>query len=250
MEPIGSQLKQAREAKGISIEQAQKDTRIHANILKALEEDRIKEISSGSIYIKSFIKKYADYLGLDGASLAEEYFKGHPKSAEQILILRGESVPFRFPIKRLVSIGVTILIIVFGFRLLVLVGVNAKAKLKSRPNVAKKVDIKQSKQLPKVASSETKIPLAAPIQKGQSLILAIKTNNDVWLKVISDGIVIYENILKRGSQESWRAAQSLEISTGRAEALNAELNGTKLGPLGKGVVKGILITKDGVKLPK
>ncbi len=257
MESIGPQLKQAREAKGISIEQAQKDTRIHSKILKALEEDRINEVASGPIYIKGFIKKYADYLGLDGASLAEEYFKEHPKSAEQTLILKGESAPFRFPVKRLVSIGVTILIIVFGFRVLVHIGANARANLKSRPKVAKrvdaartKVDIERTKQPPKSAPSETKIALSAPIQKGQNLILAVKTTNDVWLKVISDGAVIYENILKKGSQESWQATQSLEISTGRAEALNAELNGTKLGPLGKGVVKGILITKDGVKLPK
>ena len=250
MESIGSELKRAREARGTSIEQAQKDTRIHTKILKALEEDRIEEVASGPIYIKGFIKNYADYLGLDGKSLADEYVKGHPKSTEQVLVLKSEKIPFKFPIRRFVSIGVVILVIIFGFRLLAFIGSKAKASFKSRTKVAKKVDVKGPKQAVKAVSSETKIPLATKISKSENLLLTLKARRDVWLKVTSDGTVVYEDILKSGSQESWQATQSLEISTGRAEALNAELNGTRLGTLGKGVVKGILITKDGLKLPK
>lgn len=250
MESIGSQLKQARETRGISIEQAQKDTRIHSKILKALEEDRVEEATSSPIYIKGFIKKYADYLGLDGKSLADEYIKEHPKSTKQELILKGEGVPFRFPIKRLVSIGVVVLIIIFGLRLLAFIGSKAKVGFKPRPKVAKQVEVEGPKQTLKSIPSETKIPLATKIPKGENLFLTLTARADVWLRVTSDGTVVYEDILKSGSQESWQATQSLEISTGRAEALNAELNGTKLGTLGKGVVRGILITKDGLKSPK
>lgn len=260
MESIGSRLKLSRETKGISIEQAQKDTRIHSKILKALEEDRLDEAASSPLYIKSFLKKYAQYLGLDGSSLVEEYIKGGPQSTEQVLILKEEKSSFKFPLKRLASIAVTILIIVFGFKFLSFIGhkaKEAKANHKLRPKVAKKsesrpvkIDVKLTRQPQKAAPSETKIPLAAPIKKGQNLILTLKASSDVWLKVVSDGVVIYENILKRGSQESWEATQTLEISTGRAEALEGELNGAKLGPLGTGVAKGILVSKDGVKLPK
>ncbi len=250
MESIGSELRQARQARGISIEQAQKDTRIHSKILKALEEDKIDEVARGPVYIKGFIKKYADYLRLDGVSLADEYFKGHPKLVEPALILRGERIPFRFPVRRLASISFTILIIIFGFRLLAFIGSKAKANLKSRPKVAKKVEAEQTKPTLKTIPSEITIPVTAKFKKGENLLLTIKARQDVWLKVTSDDTVIFEDILKKGSQESWQATKSLEISTGRAEVLNVELNGTRLKPFGKGVVKGILITKDGLKLPK
>lgn len=250
MESIGSELRQARQAKDISIEQAQKDTRIHSKILKALEEDRLNQAASSPVYIKSFIKKYGDYLGLDGASLADEYIKKHPKPTEQVFTLRGKAVPFKFPLKRLASIAAAILIIFFGFRLLALVGSKLKDNFKSRPKVTKKVDVGRTKKTPKTIPSVAKVPIATQIKKGEGLLLTIKARKDVWLKVISDGTVIYEDILKKGSQENWQAKKSLKISTGRAEALNAELNGARLGPLGKGVVKGILITKDGLKLPR
>ena len=78
MESIGSRIKAARESKGISIDQAQKDTRISGRILSAIEANRAQEIISGPVYIKSFIKKYADYLGLDGVSLADSLTSEKP----------------------------------------------------------------------------------------------------------------------------------------------------------------------------
>ncbi|KPK39859.1 MAG: hypothetical protein AMJ78_07795 [Omnitrophica WOR_2 bacterium SM23_29] len=238
MESIGSQLKHAREVRGVSIEQAQKDTRIHARILRALEEDRIDEAASTPLYIKSFIRKYADYLGLDGKSLADEYFKEHPKLSEEVFTLKGKEAPVKFPPRRLVSIVVSVLVIILGITALVFIG------SRSRPN------LKQTKKASKTIPLSTKLPIATKIRKGEDLLLTIKTRSDVWLKVTSDGTVVYEDILKRGSQENWQAKKSLEISTSRAEALNAELNGEKLGPLGEGVVQTILIGKDGLKLPR
>jgi len=238
MESIGSQLKHAREVRGISIEQAQKDTRIHVRILRALEEDRIEEAASTPLYIKSFIRKYADYLGLDGKSLADEYFKEHPKLTEEVFTLKGKKTSVKFPPKRLVSIGISVLAIIVGITSLVFIGSRVRS------------NIEQFKKTSKAIPPSATAPIATKIRKGEDLLLTIKTRSDVWLRVASDGTVVYEDILKRGSEENWQAKKSLEISTSRAEALNAELNGEKLGPLGEGVVKGILISKDGLKLPK
>lgn len=237
MESIGSQLKHAREVRGISIEQTQKDTRIHAGILRALEEDRIDEAASTPLYIKSFIRKYADYLGLDGKSLADEYFKEHPKLTEEVFTLKGKEASVKFPPRRLVSIGVSVLAIILGVTSLVFIGSRARSNFKSPSKLTKEIN-------------RATAPIVTKIRKGEDLLLTIKTRSDVWLKVALDGTVVYEDILKRGSEENWQAKKSLEISTSRAEALNAELNGEKLGPLGEGVVKGILISKDGLKLPK
>jgi cytoskeleton protein RodZ len=56
-------LKEARTAKNISLEEVSKRTRIHLNILKSIEQDDYKSLSG--IYAKSFLKLYAEYLGLD-----------------------------------------------------------------------------------------------------------------------------------------------------------------------------------------
>ncbi len=237
MESIGSRLKAAREAKGITIEQAQKETRIHSGILVALENDRVENAISGPLYVKSFIKKYANYLGLDGTALSEGYSGERPEFTQQISALKNRSVPSGFPLKKILSFVAAILVIIICARLLLFAGSKVKTWLASRP---KAVKVEASK--PKATRKQ--------IPRGEDLILSIKTRADVYLKVKADGSIMYDDILKKGSADKWEAKQSLEISTSKAEAVIAELNGTSLGSLGKGVVKGILITKDGLRLPK
>lgn len=244
MESIGARLRQAREAKGISLEQAQKDTRIHNRILATLEDDRPEEAVSGTVYIKSFIKKYADYLGLDGAALAEEYKGERPNPREQILIASEKDTSFKFPVKKLFAVVIAVVIIFAGFKLVMFAGAKIKEGLKSKPKVVKKAEVPKPKPKPAVTS------VAAPVPQGENIALKIKAKSDVYLKVKADGSVIYDGVLKKGTAEKWEAKDSLDISTSRADAITADLNGTALGALGKGVMKNILITRDGVKLPK
>lgn len=60
---IGNILKEARIAKNLSLEQASKNTKIHSNILKKIEADDFGSL--GAVYAKSFLKIYAEYLGLN-----------------------------------------------------------------------------------------------------------------------------------------------------------------------------------------
>jgi hypothetical protein len=55
--------------------------------------------------------------------------------------------------------------------------------------------------------------------------------------------LIFEGTLKKGSEEKWEARNFFELSTSRAEYLTLDLNGTSLGSLGKGVVKGLKLPK-------
>ena len=59
---IGTQLKQARERKGLSHYQAFEVTRIQPSILKGIEEGTI---DMAPVFLKSFIKTYCQFLGLN-----------------------------------------------------------------------------------------------------------------------------------------------------------------------------------------
>lgn len=71
---IGRRLRAARESKGVSIEDAAFETRIHASYLRGLENDDYSAFAS-STYAKSFLTLYSRYLGVD-ASEALHYFEG------------------------------------------------------------------------------------------------------------------------------------------------------------------------------
>ena len=75
---IGERLRQAREKKGLTIEQAQKQTRIHSTVLTALEDGRCDDILTPN-YVKSFLKEYSSYLGFDHRAIVSEYLAIHPE---------------------------------------------------------------------------------------------------------------------------------------------------------------------------
>jgi hypothetical protein len=69
---IGEQLQAARERKGVDLHRAERDTKIRAKHLAALESGDYSELP-GPVYVRGFLKNYAAYLGLDGDELVSEW---------------------------------------------------------------------------------------------------------------------------------------------------------------------------------
>ncbi len=85
MKEIGEKLKARREELGLSLQEVQQETKIRTKYLQALE-DGDDSVIPGTVYVRGFIRSYADYLGLDGIALAQEYKNlkpsHEPKSAQ------------------------------------------------------------------------------------------------------------------------------------------------------------------------
>ena len=72
MPDIGSTLREARMRARIDISEIEAETKIRAKYLRALENEEW-DLLPGPTYVKSFLRTYADALGLDGKLLVEEY---------------------------------------------------------------------------------------------------------------------------------------------------------------------------------
>jgi cytoskeleton protein RodZ len=68
---IGDQLAEARVGRGLSIEQAAQDTRISQRFLEALEAEDFGALPA-PVYVRGFLRSYANYLKLDPQPLLDE----------------------------------------------------------------------------------------------------------------------------------------------------------------------------------
>src|SRR5205809_6165744 len=64
MAELGARLVRAREARGLTIEDAERDTRISRRYLQALEAEQFDAIPA-PVYARGFLRSYSQYLGLD-----------------------------------------------------------------------------------------------------------------------------------------------------------------------------------------
>ncbi|HLT56489.1 MAG TPA: helix-turn-helix domain-containing protein, partial [Bacillota bacterium] len=78
---IGARLKEARIAKGLSLDELQEETKIQKRYLVAIEEGNL-DILPGKFYARAFIKEYASAVGLDANELLEEHQEEIPQTEE------------------------------------------------------------------------------------------------------------------------------------------------------------------------
>jgi cytoskeleton protein RodZ len=84
MPEIGSTLREARMRAKIDITEVEQATKIRAKYLRALENEEWN-LLPGSTFIKSFLREYADYLGIDARTLVEEYKLRYERPSEHEL---------------------------------------------------------------------------------------------------------------------------------------------------------------------
>jgi cytoskeleton protein RodZ len=72
MAAISETLRQARLRSGVDLDKLAAKTKINPRYLRAIETGEFDKLPGG-IFARMFVKQYADALGLDGASFAEEF---------------------------------------------------------------------------------------------------------------------------------------------------------------------------------
>ncbi len=266
MELIGAKLKKIRLEKGLTLEEVHKKTKIHLNILKAIEEGSVVDLNP--VYLKGFFKIYCKFLSVDFYEQAKVKPIDTPdnqvkpvsfiQSASSKMGSLDSAQKIKLPI--LIISAVIFLSAIFGLgkiiafkRSVSLARKNASSYEAAQVRVSKKAE---SSKVQKARVLNT-IPKPQIIQTGSGsnisgVRLTINAREDCWIKVKSDGKLLYHGILKKGRPDSWVAKEKINLSLGNAGAVNLNVNGqviTSLGRKGQ-VIKDIVITKGGLSVQR
>jgi cytoskeleton protein RodZ len=84
MPEIGATLHDARNRRKVDLMQVETDTKIRTKYLRALENEEW-DLLPGPTYVKTFLRTYAEYLGLDAKLLVEEYKQRYERPSAQEL---------------------------------------------------------------------------------------------------------------------------------------------------------------------
>ena len=94
MPEIGDQLRETRMRQRIDITEVEAATKIRAKYLRALENEEW-DLLPGPTFVKTFLRTYADYLGLDARNLVEQYRSRYERSPASDLTPFGTSLGSR-----------------------------------------------------------------------------------------------------------------------------------------------------------
>jgi cytoskeletal protein RodZ len=84
MADIGTTLREARIRARIDVSEVEARTKIRAKYLRAIENEEW-DLLPGPVYVKSFLRTYGDFLGVDSRALVDEYKRRYERPADQDL---------------------------------------------------------------------------------------------------------------------------------------------------------------------
>lgn len=92
--------------------------------------------------------------------------------------------------------------------------------------------------------------VAPPVAVQKNVILTVRANQNSWLRVKTDGRVVFQSTLRTGAVETWAADDEIEISGRNINQLEFELNGKMIGTLGRKErnVSKVVITASGLSV--
>lgn len=249
---VGSFLREHRESRGFTLDDAARVTRIGKNYLAAIEEERFDTLPNPA-YTKGFLRAYAAFLGLSGDQVIALYEKESSCAVPDLSVnteKTGHAVAdktARSPLHRRWSVPLILLVLVLvasylfrdkdagpGKSPVVLPAVSAAPASPSpvqppRSSVLKPLEHAVSSREEKNGGSG---PAMSEVLSG-GIVLKLKANQDSSLNVTIDGLISQQYDLKTGDLIEWKADKVITLDVGNAGGVEAELNGKSLKPFGE-----------------
>ena len=255
---IGERLRNAREAKGLSLRAVADLTRIRAVYLQALEDERFDQLP-GAVYARGFLRTYADALGLDADRLMDAYPGAFEPPEPALIGTAGVEIPIRpaAPRSRLRMIAIYVAAVlgagliavgVIGYRQLQQFNEPVPAETVAPAPPAAVVPAEQPPQ-PAPPSVPAAPPQPAPVQPPpepraeppqpaviDGVTLEVRAQGVSWLRVTADGERVFQGLLHEGDARTWQAKRRLIIRVGNSPAVQVTVNGRRVAsPAGRRV---------------
>lgn len=280
MDSIYTMLKQAREAKGLSLADVSDTTFISIRFLEAIEAGKTDILPQA--YVRAFIREYAAVVGLDTAEVMRRL--DNPGSAPQPPAPSAppaqpaatepaapaavpppvqtpqpqappppapeaplpqqptaEEPPAPAPRRDLTDL-IQKAAVVMGVVVIAVVLWNIMGIEKPKTREIPFQNVIKENEL-HASGPAKKDSAQTPSMQGvrtDSLTLQAQTTDSVWMQIIVDGGTPREYLFRPNARASWKAAEKFVLTVGNASAVQFTLNKKDLGMLGK---KGTVIQK-------
>lgn len=223
LEELGSRLRQFRTEQCIPLEEVAAQTRIQARLLNAIEEGRLDQLPE-PVYIKGFIQRFAEALGLNGAEFANAFPTG---STIQFVKPSWRHLPAAQlrPIHLYALYVLLVISAVSGLSLLV--KRSPEQAIDSYPPYAQQLPAPKNSP---ATNAQQKLAMVKPTElvktseNGKQVQVNVTLKAESWIRVVADGKTEFEGVLPEGTQRIWEADEKLIVRAGNAGGVLVEFN--------------------------
>ncbi|MBJ7251570.1 MAG: helix-turn-helix domain-containing protein [Acetobacteraceae bacterium] len=259
---VGEELREARNALGVSLEDAAAQLRINKRYLQALEEGRVKDLP-GAAYAVGFVRSYATALGLDPDEAVRRF-----RDVSGTAVTKSDELVFPEPVPRrglptgvLAALGLALAMGGYiawyqwsgrGERV-----VDAVPPLPPRLERAAEGPVTRETppgpvvELPAPAPAPVAAPPPPRIDPDKPRVV-VRAKGESWVQIRDNpgNRVLTDRVLRAGETIEIPNRAGIVLTTGKAENLDILLDGQGVDPFGgPGVRRNIALEPDRLRTP-
>ncbi|MBK7258863.1 MAG: DUF4115 domain-containing protein [Ignavibacteriae bacterium] len=251
-----TELRAAREARGMSLDDIAQSTLINIDFLKAIEAGETDILPAA--YVRAFLRAYAASVGLDPAYVMRRFEgkSGTPEPPPPPAPVRPtpaadaepEATPFLSrPGVR--SWGVTAVVLLGIAMIIYLTQPDPEQGGTGEVPIGAILRETEQRLMPKDSAVAVAVPL--PGNARDSLTLHAAVTDSVWIQIAIDANPPVDHLFAPGSRRKWRARDRFTITLGNAGGVQFHLNARDLGTLGKrgAVLRDVELTREALTSP-
>jgi cytoskeletal protein RodZ len=232
---VGGRLRAAREARGQSLDEIGRQTRVPVRHLVQIEEGRLEGLPAAP-YSAGFVKSYARAVDLDPMELSQQFraeFAAAAQASPRIAYEPYEPAdPVRLPPRLLAFVALAIAILLVAGYGIWRSGILSGEGADERARLAASGEPMGTSGAPVTPAANQPAKPVVPVGGA----VRITATQDTWFEVNdkASGTRLYTGVLKQG--QGWDVPPSAGdpvIKTGRPEGLTVTVGGQPVAPLGE-----------------
>jgi cytoskeleton protein RodZ len=261
-EDVGAALRDARQRRGLSLEEIARATKIRVAILRAVETDRRDELPE-AIFLRGFVRAYAREVGLDPDKTSSRYLAQFeplvdvitadategPAAAprERTPVAPNDDGPLSVRNRRIVIFAV-IAISLVGYTLTRWpTSRSASPSVRSVPvsEVGRSSSTSQPARVSDPGTADLRASTAGSADQAAVIHFTLTAAGPCWLSATADGTRVVYGLMRPGQQQSFDVHKAAVLRVGDPAAFTFTINGEvgrSLGQAGEAV--SVHITKE------
>lgn len=230
LQDIGAVLKSAREARQITIDAVANQTLIRSSLLKAMELGDMAQLPE-PVYIRGLIRRYGDFLGLDGEALAIQFFT--PAQSRGRGSWKNSAAAQLRPLHLYIAYVMVMVTAITGLSYLLRRTSPEMSSMPPLEPLSSQERSVSSQSSSETGSTETSTAAKPAAEEAHPIEVQMTLTAQSWLRVVSDGEMKFEGILQQGDSRSWTAEEKLTIRAGNAGGVVVSYNSGQSQRLGE-----------------
>ena len=258
MGDFGGTLRSARERKGISLRSIANATKISMGALESLERNDFSKLPGG-IFSRSFVRAYAQEVGLDPDETVSEFLKETgetfqppsqivednapimPEHTDPGLDMQPSALP-KLVMLAVIAVAVVSAIVYFAMR------ETATGPAALPATSAEQPQAPPPQSTPAAPTADAPTGPIADLAPGEAMRIVLEPTAECWVALTVDGSVRVSRLMAAGERETHEIREGAELNLGSAGAMSFTINGRRSKPIGElGAVETLRITRANFK---